>query len=413
MTLLHDVPSSEGVKNGLKRAKRMVEAHYTPVAPFPTVNYCFHADGSRTYWYNYDAPWLPHKGLPYSSVRRVEKYIGYNVSFETFYSALTNPDSVVYKRPITGTGQNVHNYYGIVCSCFVSEVLDLPYRTPCIRIPDVPGMEEIPSDPLEGLRLLDVILNVKKHVAVITDIERDDSGKVRFITVSESVLPYCRSTRFTPEEFKGYWLDNEYRIYRYAGVDRITYAPDPFVPIAEDGPMEEPKINRVLMTDFGNKANYRLNEEIVVRVFEEGFDSVSLEDPDGARTRYPLTDGKCMLRPAKPGFYRIRAVREEEESDPLEICVTALLFTTDKSSYAPGEKMTVRYRNSAGDPVVAWQFNRVSNDRGSGGGFAAEPVSEGVFELTCPDVEGAVILYLMAKNAYGVYTSDRIVVKES
>ena len=411
MTLTHDIPSSQGVINGLKRAKRLVEARYTPIRRFPVVNAYFHADGSRTYDENYASAWFPKKGMPYSSVRRVEKYIGYNVSFETFYSALANPDSVVYTRPITGTGQNVHNHYGIVCSCFVSEVLDLPYRTPCIRIPDVPGMEEIPAEPFEGLRLLDVILHVKKHVAIITDIERDETGRVRFITVSESVLPLCRATRFTPEEFKGYWLDNEYRIYRYAGVDRITYTPDPFCPIEEDGPLPEAKINRVLLPDYGNKANYRLSEEVVLSIFEEGYDTVSLEWPDGTRTEHPVLEGKCMLRPGKTGFYKACAVRDGAESDPVEFCVTGLLFTTDRITYQGGEAMKVRYRNPSGDPVVAWQFNKIANDRGSGGGSLTEPVSEGLLELTCPDVEGGVVLYLMAKNAYGVYTSDRIVVK--
>ena len=412
MTLTHDIPSSQGVLNGLKRAKRLVTAQFTPIQRFPVVTYYNHADGSRTYNEHYVSPWFPQKGIPYSSVRRVEKYIGINVSFETFYSALTNPDSVVYTRPITGTGQNVHNHYGIVCSCFVSEVLDFPYRTPCIRIPDLPGIEEVPALPLEGLRLLDIVLHVKKHVAIITDIERDEEGKVRFITVSESVLPLARATRFTPEEFKGYWLDNEFGIYRYAFVDRIPYTPDPFCPIEEDGPLPEAKINRVLMTDYGNKANYRLTEPVVISVFEEGYDTVSLQAPDGTRTEYPVRDGKCTILPGKPGFYKACAVRDGAESDPVEFCVTALLLATDKVTYARGEKMKVRYRNPAGDPVVAWQFNKVSNDRGSGGFYIADPKAEGELELTCPDIEGAAVLYLMAKNAYGVYTSDRIVVKE-
>ena len=412
MKLTHDLPSSEGVRNGLKRAKRLVEARFTPIKRFPVVTNYVHADGSRTYDENYAPAWFPEKGMPYSSVRRYESYIGLNVSFETFYSALTNPDSVVYERPITGTGQNVHNHYGIVCSCFVSEVLEFPYRTPCIRIPDLPGVHEISSDPLENLRLLDIVLNVKVHVAIITGIERDEDGIVRYITVSESVLPNCRVTRFSREEFQGYWLDRGFRIFRYDFADRISYTPDPFCPIEEDGPLPEVKINRTLMTDYGNKANYRLGEEILVSVFEPGFDRLSLEGPDGSLECFPVQDGHCVLRPEKPGFYRVRALSEGTVSDPVEFCVTDLLFTTDKTSYAAGEKIRLSYRNSAGDPVIAWQFNRCTNDRGCGGWHLADPVSEGDLELLCPSVEDPVVLYLMASNAYGVYSSERVLVKE-
>ena len=411
MTLFHDVPSSEGVKNGLKRAKRMVEARFTPILPYPVINYSTDAEGNRTYYENRVSAWLPQKGLPYSSVRKVEKYIGYNVSFETFYSALRNPDSVVYTRPITGTAQNVHNYYGIVCSCFVSEVLDLPYRTPCVRIPQLPDITRIDPDPLENLRLLDLILHVKKHVAVITDIERDEDGIVRFITVSESTLPFCKVTRFTTEEFKGYWLDREFSIYRYAGVDRITYTPDPFLPIEEDGPMETPKINRVLMTDYGNKANYRLHEDVLVSVFEPGFDTLLLEGPDSETALIPVVEGKCTLLPKKAGFYSVKALRGEEESDPVLFCVTDLRFTMDKASYAPKETMKIRFENSADEPLLAWQFNRCANDRGCGGAFLTEAPLGNELTLTVPDVEESVELYIMAKNAYGVYTSDRIKVK--
>ena len=413
MTLTHDKPVSQGVENGLKRAKRLVTARYTPIRRFPIVLPTSYADGSSVYQETYAGPWFPRTGMPYSSVRWVEKYIGYNVSFETFCSALANPDSVVYTRPITGTGQNVHNHYGVVCSVFASEVLDFPYRVPCIQIPNVPGIAEIPREPLEDLRLLDVLLNVKQHVAVITGIERDEAGKVRFISVSESVMPYVRCTRFTVEEFRHYWYEHDYAVYRYAKVDEINYTPDPFLPLPEDGPLPEAKINRTLMPDYGNKANYRLGEQVLISVFEAGFDTLAVTGPDGEVCRLAVTDGKCAFTPEKPGFYAVRALRGCEESDPVELCVTDLRFTTDKPLYASGEPIHVRFSNSAGDPILAWQFNKTENERGCGGFFFTDPLPESEIELTCPSVDNTVELYLMARNAYGIYTSDRVVVKKA
>lgn len=408
--LVHDIPSSEGVRNGLKRAKRLVGAAYTPVRNLPTVEFSV-ADGKRTYHDMISPAFLPLKGLPYSSVRRVEKYIGYNVSFETFLSALSNPDSVVYTKPIEGTGQNVHCHYGIVCSCFVSEVLDLPYRTPCLRIPLIPGVTKVDTGAFENLRLLDVVLHVKKHSAIITDIERDENGKVQFITVSESVMPFCRAVRYTREEFTHYWFDQEYGIYRYDGVDRITYEPDPFLPIPEDGPVEKPFINRTLMTDYGNKANYRLDETVEFSVFDPKFDRVSVKKPDGTTDEISVQDGKAVYAPASAGFYEAYAVSGNEKSAPVEFAVTDLRIMTNKEAYRPGEEILVRYENSADDALLAWQFNRCASDRGCGGGFFTDKPSYGKIALQVPEVEEDVELYLMARNRYGVYTSKRMKIK--
>ena len=167
MTLTHDLPASRGVENGLKRAKRLVTARFTPIRRFPIVIPTSYADGSSVMQEAYAGPWYPHTGMPYSSVRWVEKYIGYNVSFETFYTALSNPDSVVYTKPITGTGQNVHNHYGVVCSCFASEVLDFPYRVPCIRIPNVPrhrrGPPGTPGEPAAAGRAAERQAACRRH----------------------------------------------------------------------------------------------------------------------------------------------------------------------------------------------------------------------------------------------------------
>ena len=414
MILTHDLPASQGVVNALKRAKRLVEARFTPIRQFPIVVSSTDPEGERTYIGLYASAHLPEKGMPYSSVRRYETYIGYNISFETFYTALTNPDSVVYTQPITGTGQNVHNRYVIVCSCFVSDVLDIRYRTPCIRWPDLPGISEIPAEPLEDLSLCDILLNVKRHIAIITDIERDENGIVRYITVSESVLPNCRATRFTPEEFRNYWYGNDFKVFRYDRVDNVTYTPDPFLPLPEDGPMDEPKVNRVMMTDLGNKANYKLGENVKISVFDPAFDTLSLKAPDGSVSSCPVREGKCVIKPEQPGFYSVTAAaavgngESAKESDPLQFCVTDLTFTMDKETYAPGETIRIHFRNSAGDPLIAWQFNRSKNDRGLGGGFYTDLSSEGDIELVRPDTEDTAELYLMAKNAYGVYSSERV-----
>ena len=413
MQLYHDVPASKGVENAVKRAKRLAQFQYMPILPLPIVEKLRGASGLRADSVNVEShspAWLPIRGLLYSSVRRYETYVGYNISPETFLSALSNPNSVMYKQPIKGTGQNVHNHYGTVCSCYVSYCLNLHYRTNCARWPSLPGIHAVDTGRLENVRLADIVLNPKQHIAIVTDIERDAEGKVHFITVSESTLPLIRTTRFTPEQFTNYWLANDYVVYRYDGVKDVPYEPDPFAPVEGDPDMPAPFINRSLMTDFGNKANYRRGEQPVeLTVFEKDCKAVEVTDPDGERSLWPVVDGFVKLDPEKIGAYEAACVIGSERSASVSWRVTDLIIRPEKEEYAPGEAVTLKIENPAGDPIVAWQYNRL-DEWGNGGGWLD---LKGETEVTIPGPgrPETSVLYLIAKNDYGCYTSQRITLK--
>ena len=411
MFLYHDRPASKGVENALKRANRLARLAYTPVLPLPIVEKIRGASGERPDLANVEThspAWLPLKGILYSSVRRTETYVGYNITPETFLTALSNPNSVMYKKPITGTGQNVHNRYGIVCSCFVSYCLNIHYRTNCARWPSMPGIHEVDTSELENVRLADVVLHRVYHIGIITDIERDAEGKVRFISVTESTMPFIRTTRFTPEEFRNFWLAHDYVVYRYDKVDEVPYVPDPFAPAEGDPEMPAPFINRCLMPDFGNKANYRLGADPVeLSVFEEDCRIVEVTGPDREKIFVPVRDGKAVLLPEKAGHYTAACVKGDELSAPVEWCVTDLLITPEKTEYRLKESVTLHIANPAKDRIVAWQYNRRADDKGAGGGWLDLEDADSV-TIPGPNVAVPVELYLIARGAYGDYTSRRV-----
>ncbi len=412
MLTYHDKPSSQGVENAIRRAKQLACLSYTPILPLPIVEKIRKADGSSANAETYSSAWLPRQGLLYSSVRRHETYIGYNISLETFFSALTNPNSVVYQKPITGTGQNVHNYYGIVCSCYASYCLNLHYRTNCARWPSIPGIHKVDTSALENIQLADVVLNVKKHIAVVTDIERDADGKVYFIHVSESTLPFIRTTRFTPEEFRNYWLQDGYEVYHYDGVKDVPYTPDPFAPVEGDPTLPVPFINRSLMPDFGNKANYRKGEQPVeISVFEAGCEQVEVTDPDGKKTLLPVENGFVRLVPDKVGLYEAACVRKEGHSEPVCWCVTDFEVTADKETYRFGEEIGLTFRNPAEDPILGWVYVRKDTDKGAGSGWLDLRQKEGTVTIPGPLQGGEIILRLVAKNDFGCYISRQITVE--
>ena len=408
MLLYHDRPASKGVENALRRVSRLARFAYTPILPLPIVEKLRTAEGETANLETCSPAWLPLKGLPYSSVRRTETYLGFNVTPETFLTALSNPNSVAYKRPITGTGQNVHNYYGIVCSCFVSYSLGLPYRTNCARWPGIPGIHEVDTSQLENIRLADVVLNWKKHIAVVTDIERDVDGKVHFISVSESTMPFIRTTRFDPEQFRKYWLENDYVVYHCDWVDDVPYEPDPFAPAEGDPEMPAPFINRSLMPDFGNKANYKLGvDPVELSVFEEDCKIVEVSAPDGEKIFLPVRDGKAVLEPEKTGYYSAACVKGDELSAPVEWCVTDLIITPEKTELRFKEQLTLRIANPAKDRIVAWQYNRRADDKGAGGGWL-DLSDEDSVTIPGPNVAVPVELYLIARGRFGDYTSRRV-----
>src|SRR5690606_9903553 len=64
-----------------------------------------------------------YTGVPYSSVRSVGRYIGFDISLRTFLAAVENPQSVLYTEDLRGKVGNAGAYYGAVCSAFTSYAL--------------------------------------------------------------------------------------------------------------------------------------------------------------------------------------------------------------------------------------------------------------------------------------------------
>jgi len=409
LMLIHDKPRSQGVENVLKRARQMTEFLWTPMKKCP-VGLFLQQDKWKEFVRTYIPAWLPQKGLIYSSVRHLEKFIGYNVSFETFVSALTNLESVVYARPQDGGG--MRNYYGIICTVFVGYALNTPLRKACYCWPYDAHVTRVDDSDLNGLQLCDIILDPTRHIAMVTDIERDPYGEVRYITVSEGTLPTCRVTRFSVNEFRGYWLEQGYSIFRHDGLDDVPYTPSPFVPLDGDPPMMRPEINSALMPDFGNRANYMAGEQVELNVLEAGWENVLVTGPETQLLE--VSEGKARFQPEKSGFYTAYCVSGDLKSDTVEFCVTDMELEADRATCKPGDGVTVTFRTE--DEPVGWIIHETGNwDYRGGAAFTAEEKAQGVFTVRKAgrNADPAVQLmepdhyqiFVLAKNKYGVYKS--------
>ena len=411
MQLYHDIPKSKGVENALKRARQMLDIQWVPVERFPSGVSSSEPEGTPKKRRDFNmAAWVPQKGMAYSSVRRNEKYLGFNVSLETFMTALDNPKSVLYTRSHHGDPEifNMLSYYGIVCSCFGSYVCGFPYRTSGERIIDDPEVTEVDTTRLEDLELCDLVIKRAAHVAVITDIQRDVEGKVQRITVSEGVLPLCRSIEYTPDLFRKHWIGTGYHVYRYPGVHNQTYEPSPYVYVEGDPILEKPPVNTAFMSIFGDKANTRLDETVEFTVFEEKWETVEVTLPDGTVQQLLIENGAAAYQPVCAGYHVAVCRKGEETSQAVHFCVTDSSASASAASVVSGGSLEFTFRNAVGDKPYLFLINRVQacTER-KRRWFTEEEIAAGKFTVPVDLAPGEYYLYTVCRNEYGFYASAR------
>ena len=414
MELFHDKPACAGAANAIRRARQLTEIRWTPAGAMPCGRLLPRADGTGSDRVNYfGQPHRPQRGMAYSSARIYEKMVGYNVSFETFVTAAANPNSVLFTRPLHGRGKGMFSYYGTVCSCFVSYALNIPFRLASIEwgsYEDVTPVAVTPDD-IDAIALCDLVNKPGNHVALVTDILRDAEGHIRKLEVSESKSPVCLRIWYTPREFAGYWLANGYGVWRYKKLDTVPYTPDPFAPVEGDPETEPPRINRTLLPDFGNKANYRCGEEPVeLSVFEPGWDYVEVTKPDGTLERCEIENGKAVYLPAQPGFYTACCAAGEKKSDSVAWCATRIDVTLDKAVYRVGEPMDIRFRNALEGDDVFFAVTEVPEKltNRTQRFLTAQEAASGALAFTRDvkrDKPGEYAFYVIAHGKYGAYKS--------
>ncbi len=150
-------------------------------------------------------------GIPYSSVKELDKYVGLDVSVYTFMTAVNNPFSLLYTENVNLSssksswekqynGKNCQAYYGLTCSELTSFVAGLPtgYSVELHRWLEQHGarMVEVYPQEYSYLHIGDVLVcyNAGKvaHCRLVAAIERDDNDNVTSITVVEASDEYAR-----------------------------------------------------------------------------------------------------------------------------------------------------------------------------------------------------------------------------
>lgn len=279
-----DCPDSWGALNAQRRALQMADIVWTPIADVPHQRGVFEAG-------------VPVTGLPYSSVREMDQFIGFEVSLHTFMTALSNPSSVLYTRDLRNPETPGHNpgngncatYYGVVCSTFAGYVLGMDMRCTTVHWEQIEGMRKVADNSAYGVKIGDTLCTApgsEGHVIFVYGIVRTPGGRVKWVEIVESTKPCVRKIRYTPEEFNALIRDNNYVAYRYEGLKDISYEASPYV--AVDGESTQPvPDNRVLGLDCGDRSNYSLGDTVSLHVMDASAVSLVIQQKNDANEWQP------------------------------------------------------------------------------------------------------------------------------
>lgn len=375
----------DGVNRVVERAKAMSDICWTPLADIPA-NYGTIKAGEV------------QEGLLYSSVKEKDKFIGYDVSMESFLSALKNPYGCLYNENLKDktkyNSSNAASYYGVVCSSFVSYAYGfvLNYNTT-----DLLRKKEfsIVNSSYEEIKLCDAIL-YPGHVTLVTDV-RIVKG-VKYIEISEAQQHGVEKNWYNKTLFLGKYHRLEWQVLRNNYL-HLT-------------PEADPKIENVgeydVLTYRGDKVSYREGEDVVVNILKRGkYDEYVLATSrDSIICELFQEEDPIVLSDLAPDTYRLYLRNGEYVSRPTHFEVIETNVRVQGIS-----KLDVSFSSSNSVPVGVCV---VSSDGGHVS--AKELTDEDVRKSTVSVGEDSVSmqkLYLKVffQGKYGRVTNDPIRIK--
>ena len=323
----------QGAINAVKKAYHMTDITFKPLQPI--------AFNKGTYQPNYI-----YKGMIYSSVKEIGTFVGTNVSFHTFMTAINNPRSRIYtervdEAPYNGT--NCRSYYGTVCSGLVSYALGISYGSYDFGVSD--EMEELDYSDLNCFHIADVLWT-SGHVALITNVVRDKNDNTVLMEISEAVQNGSKRYTVSRYSFQTSYSRNFKKAFRYKYLERNTnYTPIPeFVPVFDETRVSF-AYNDDICVDKGDQSCYFVGEDVVLNILSSG-DVVEIYK-DGVFDSTVTATGCDDLRltDLDYGVYQARLIQGNRYSD-----FTSWMMV-DYSIESSKEGMMVHFGSSNSTPL--------------------------------------------------------------
>ena len=272
-----------GVEAALLKAEQVVGLRWRPSGRIPVAN----KPGE------YFEPGTLYPGLPYSSVKEMDKFVGQDVSFHTFLSAVSNPRSVLYTEVVNEEpyhGTNCAPYYGTVCSMSVNYVLGINAPYPSRSLRENSFMEKVSDDDIDALAPGDVLVSTG-HIVMVVDVEKE-AGQVTEVKVFENSSYVTRNR----EEMQEHWAEKKYIQNRYRHMAQNTFCEQD----SSQNPMPEVCVSR------GDMSVYRTDEPVVVNILDDSYSELLLVKDGEIYERRPYMNRDESFEALPEGMYSAR-----------------------------------------------------------------------------------------------------------
>ena len=318
-----------------KRAHQIADIEWTPIRDIPGLSKPIPAGIMRT-------------GIPYSSVKEKDKFVGLEVSFHTFMTALHNPRGVLYTEDVKEPpyyGVNCGPYYGTVCSGVVNYALgiDRPYESSMYE--NVPYIARVKNQTPEGICSGDILWS-KGHVVLVIDISKDSDGAPLNFTILESAGE-TSIKKLSLASFQNRWETVGWVAYRNMRLaENLHYTPIPYV-LNDGDDSVTVTYNEELCTSRGDKVTYVEGEDVTINVFSEEYHCLDLYRDGIMINSVPVGSEDITFRSLDSGMYTARLRNGTSVSK--DICFEVINETTNVSSH--GNDYFVSFGSANGIPV--------------------------------------------------------------
>lgn len=268
------------------------------------------------------------KGIPYSGVHDFCGYVGKDISFYTYLSAMANPQSSMYLV-------NYHlppwdrlragPFYGTVCSATATYVWGMPIMlfTRFIREGKSCYLDDVGND-IDSVQLYDGLCYAPPkaggHIVIVCGIGRDKSGKVQQIQTFEGTGPYNKYRTYTREVFQQKMIDKEDgHFYRY---DHEKWGPlVSLAPFIEQQSGPDYKFNTDLSPEDGERLTYPAGKTVKIDILSKKYKTLEIVKDGQPYASLPAEKGVSELKDLPEGLYTAWLESPKKKSAPIEFQV--------------------------------------------------------------------------------------------
>ena len=375
---------SVGVQTTIERAKSLANLSFIP---------CSDLECNNGYIYKKDVMAI---GAPYSSVKEIQTFIGHDVSFYTFLTAVNNFNSLLYTEKIDYDpyhGTNCKLYYGVVCSSAIMYALgiDIPFNTYLFNVDSDLFLESKKQSP-DAINLCSILLE-PGHISMVVGIKKDQQGNIISVDVFEATQMGTIIHEHSYSSFCEYWENHNIVLYEYKYIENNTtlydYIYDNDLYNIFNSPLS-------LCPNKGDRSSYSCDDDVIINILDSGYNILELYQYDKKLYETDINNkNEVSYSYLSPGEYSVRMKNSTSYSTfaYFEVIDTQTNITYDK------DKIIIEPKSNNAIPVFI-SLNSIP----SGGYKKYYPFKETIDAISIPYPEtndNPMYLRIVYRGKYG------------